>query len=178
MNSLIIIGVSGAGKSTVASEVASLTNLPVFSSADEVAAAVGEEASTYLVRAGEQAYEEAFVAAASKILKDEGIIVLEPGVTRDKKIQEMIRNRQGKDALVVELYADISTLMRRTGLNAPRSIALGPTRKMLTEMVNQYRSEYEGLADLVIDTSLSKPRYIADRIVSYQAPNGVSLSGN
>lgn len=178
MNSLIIIGVSGAGKATLAGEISSRLGLPVFDSENEVAACLGENPATYLVRAGEQAYEEAFKAAASKILENEGIIVLEPGVTREAEIQEKIVQRRETDALVVELFADTSTLMRRTGLNAPRSVALGPMRKMLTELVAQYRSEYEGLAHLVIDTSLSKPQYIADRVLAFKGPKGVSLSGN
>jgi shikimate kinase len=168
-STFIIIGVSGAGKTTVAQEMESRGDLVLHDFEDVFAELVGEDASTYLVRNGEKAYEAEALKVARNLLDQEGVVVLAPGVVREDEIRNQILKKRDEGAVVVELFADTSTLMRRTGLNAPRSVALGPTRRILTEMVSQYRESYEGLADLVIDTSLSKPQYVADRILAFEA---------
>ncbi|MDO5048364.1 MAG: shikimate kinase [Actinomycetaceae bacterium] len=165
--SYVIIGVSGAGKTSVAEQIAERAGLALHDFEDVFLETVGEDASIFLIRNGEEAYEVAALQVAKVILDREGVLVLAPGVTREAKVQERIK--QLEDVTVVELFADTSTLMRRTGLNAPRSISMGPTRRILSDMVQQYRESYEGLADLVIDTSLSKPQYVADRILAFQA---------
>ncbi len=165
----IIIGVSGAGKTTVAKEMSSRGDLAIHDFEDVFSDTVGEDASTFLVRNGELAYEGEALKVARDLLDRDGVVVLAPGVVREEEIQQQLLKKRDEGAVVVELFADISTLMRRTGLNAPRSVALGPTRRILTEMVSKYRESYEGLASLVIDTSLSKPQYVADRILAFGA---------
>lgn len=168
MTRIILIGVSGAGKRDVAAEIARQSELELHDFDAAFEQIVGEDPSAFMVRHGEAAYEEQSRGVATALLGADGVITLAPGVTRDEQIRHRLGELKAKGALIVELFADVSTLMRRTGLNAPRTVALGPTRKMLTDMVVAYRNDFEGLADLVIDTSLSKPEHTAGRILAFR----------
>ncbi|WP_072341441.1 shikimate kinase [Actinomyces urinae] len=168
-STIILIGVSGAGKSDIARAIAAKSGLVLHNFEESFESLMGEDDSQFLVRRGEAQYEEAALRVAMDLLDREGVITLAPGVVRTQKVAEKLRVLRAGGALVVEVFADISTLMRRTGLNAPRSVALGPTRKIFTEMVAAYRADFEGLADLVIDTSLSKPEHVAARVLAFDA---------
>ena len=166
---IILIGVSGAGKSDIARAISAESGLELHDFAASFESLIGEDDSQFLVRRGEAEYEDAALQVAMDLLNREGVITLAPGVVRTQKVGEKLRELRAEGALVVELFADISTLMRRTGLNAPRSVALGPTRKIFTDMVSTHRADFAGLADLVIDTSLSKPEHVAARVLAFDA---------
>ena len=131
-STIILIGVSGAGKSDIARAIATKSGLGLHDFEESFENLMGEDDSQFLVRRGEAQYEEAALRVAMDLLDREGVITLAPGVARTQKVGEKLRVLRAEGALVVEVFADISTLMRRTGLNAPRSVALGPTRKILS----------------------------------------------
>lgn len=169
-----MIGVSGAGKSSVAGELSSLCALAVVESIDIVEQQTGLDASTLLVRAGESVFEEACQAAALEALDSDGIVVLTPGIARSHLVLDRLIALKSQGTMLVELYADIATLMRRTGLNAPRAVGLGPTRRMLTNLVGEYREEYARCEPLSIDTSLSQARHVAESLFARIDQNTVS----
>ncbi|MDO5034098.1 MAG: shikimate kinase [Actinomycetaceae bacterium] len=168
-NQIVLIGVSGAGKTAVGEQIAAQSGADFHDFDAYFERLIGEDPSEFLVRRGEQAYEEASLKVAREILGADGVVALSPGSTREEEVAQLLGKLRESGATVVELFADTSTLMRRTGLNAPRSVALGPTRRILADMVASYRADFEGLADLVIDTSLSKPEHVASRILAFTA---------
>lgn len=170
----VVIGVSGAGKSAVADELSYLTDLGVVESIDLVEQQTGLDASTLLVRAGDSLFEDACQAAALEALNSDGIVVLTPGIARSRVVLDHLIELKSGGTMLVELYADTATLMRRTGLNAPRAVGLGPTRRMLVNLVEEYRQEYARCEPLSIDTSLSQARHVAERIFARTDQNTVS----
>ena len=59
-------------------------------------------------------------------------------------------NDQG--ATIVELYADVSEVARREGLNKPRSVGLGAPRAMLRLMIANLHEKYSEIANVLVDT--------------------------
>ncbi|MDO5729113.1 MAG: shikimate kinase [Actinomycetaceae bacterium] len=174
MPGIVILGVSGAGKSAVAVELGALTGLEVVESVDLVEKNTGVDASTLLVREGESAFENACQIAAMEALETDGIVVLSAGIARSAIVLERLIDLKSQGILLVELYADLATLMRRTGLNAPRAVGLGPTRRMLSALVDEYREQYARCEPMTIDTSLMRAQHVAERIFAHIDTNAVS----
>lgn len=164
---LVIIGVSGAGKTEVANAVSKLTNLPVHESNSFTTALAGQDADLIVVREGYDAHTQQSSAGALAALEQNGIIVLSPDVVLSGPVQAKLAQLKEKGVKVIELYADFNTLAQRTGINAPRSVSLGPTRRTFRLLVEAYREAYAQIADEKIDTSLSKPDFVAPRVVAF-----------
>ncbi|MDO5719822.1 MAG: shikimate kinase [Actinomycetaceae bacterium] len=172
--SLIIVGVAGAGKSSVARQLTALTGMPSNETDDLIEQLAGCDAATLVVNRGEATLQNCANQAALQTLTMPGIAVIAPTAACHHRVIARIRAAREEGVPVIELFADISTLIRRTGLNAPRAVGLGPTRKMLTGMVTQYRKIYGTYTDESIDTSLAQSRHVAQRIVAYLGQNTVS----
>ncbi|MCS4484381.1 hypothetical protein NXS08_02605 [Gleimia sp. 6138-11-ORH1] len=163
---LVIIGVSGAGKTEVAQAVATQLGLPLHESAHYTAKLSGQSPELLAVRETTQTQEHQLQAGALAALKQTGIVVLSPDAAIQPKVQEKLKELKHQGVKILELYADFNTLAQRTGLNAPRSISLGPTRRTFRLLVEAYRQTYAELADEKIDTSLTKPHLVAPRVVA------------
>ncbi|MDO5061167.1 MAG: shikimate kinase [Actinomycetaceae bacterium] len=162
----VFIGVSGAGKTQIAHAVAQLLNQPVHESATYVGEVAGQDAELTVVRSDPKAYAAHTIAGALKALTQSGVVVLSPDAPLEKEVAEKLKALRADGVKVIELYADFNTLANRTGLNAPRSVSLGPTRRTFRLLVEAYREAYSSLADEKIDTSLTKPEFVAPRVVA------------
>lgn len=172
--SLVIVGVAGSGKSSIARHLTALTGITVNETDDLIAQIAGYDTATLVIHNGHSALQEHAIQASIQILSMPGIAVVSPTAACDELVISRIVALKLRGVPIVELFADLSTLIRRTGLNAPRAVGLGPTRKMLSDLVTRYRTVYATYADDSIDTSLAKPRHVAERLVAYLGQNTVS----
>lgn len=163
---LVLIGVAGAGKSQVAAELAQLLDWPIHDSSQLAGELAGEEPQLLFIRFGAEKFSELAEQGAVEALSQPGIVVLSPDSVLSQGVQAKLHDRDKTQTLVVELYADFNTLVQRTGINAPRTADLGPVRRTFRTLMESYRETYQPYADEKIDTSLSKPSLIAQRIVA------------
>lgn len=172
--SLVIVGVAGSGKSSIARQLTALTGITVNETDDIVERNAGCDTATLVINGGEAALQERAIEAAIQTLSTPGIAIISPTAACDEGVVSHILALKKVGVPIIEFFADLSTLIRRTGLNAPRTVGLGPTRKMLSDLVTRYRSIYATYVDESIDTSLAQPRHVAERVVAYLGQNPVS----
>ena len=66
---------------------------------------------------------------------------------------------------MVWLEAGISTVSRRMGLGAPRSVGLGAPRAALRTMMEEARAHYAAVADSSVETDSLTPAQVADSVL-------------
>lgn len=150
---LVILGVPGSGKSSLAADLAGRTGLPVVETDALIAAEVGEDAGTYLVLAGQQAFDAAEDRALARALVSDGIVVCGGGVTDRSANLEALARLGHEGVPIAQTTASLTDLVARLGLNAPRSVAVGTPRRWIREAMEARHARWAALDPIVVSTS-------------------------
>ena len=151
MSLIVLIGVTGSGKTTVGRELSLRYELPLYEVDEAVEARLGAPMRT--------------LEEAERLLSlDEGIVTLGASAPLDPATASSIERARANGAFVIELSADLSAVSRREGLGAPRSVGLGAPRAVLTQLMKQAREVYASVADTTVDTSARTPQEVADLV--------------
>ena len=141
MSLIVLIGVTGSGKTTVGRELSLRYELPLYEVDEAVEARLGTPMRTLVVgrdpRLGATAREE-----AERLLSlDEGIVTLGASAPLDPATASSIERARTNGAV---------------GLGAPRAV--------LTQLMKQAREVYASVADTTVDTSARTPQEVADLV--------------
>ena len=156
MSLIVLIGVTGSGKTTVGRLLAQRYHLPLRETDDAVEERLGASMRTLVVGRDPHLAITAREEAERLLRLDEGIVTLGASAIHDART---------RGAVVVELSADLSAVSRRENLGVPRSVGLGAPRAVLTQLMRQARVAYEAVADTTVDTSVLTPQEVADEVV-------------
>ena len=162
MSLIVLIGVTGSGKTTVGRLVCASYELPLYEVDDAVEARLGASMRTLVVTRDPRLADTARQEALRALERSEGIVTLGASQPLDPATASAICQARARGACVVELWADLSAVSRREGLGVPRSVGLGAPRAMLTQLMNQARATYASVADVTVDTSARTPEEVAD----------------
>nr|WP_306814322.1 shikimate kinase [Actinomyces bowdenii] len=146
------------------------------------AASLGVGAEHALVAVGEQAYRRAEAAAVVEALEravaagDEGVrgapgggavLALGSGWVDEPQARRALEAFAARGGRVVALGAQGRVLAARNGLNAPRSVALGPVHHQFIGMLRRREEACRALAEAVIDTSSTSPDEAARHVLGH-----------
>ncbi len=161
---LVLLGVSGSGKTAVGRILAESMSLPLVE-ADELVARESGRTVAELVIAGDPRLPDLRRKAAALALCSPGAIVtLGASQIADPDTHSRLLQAKEAGARVVELVADTAEVARREGLNKPRSVALGAPRAMLTRMIRELHAKYADVADSSVETGGLAPREVAEAV--------------
>ncbi len=151
--SVVLVGLMGAGKSSVGRRVASRLGLPFFDADQEIEAAAGCSIADLFARYGETAFRDGERRVMARLLAGPlAVIATGGGAFIDHATRALITER----ALSVWLRADLELLVKRTAGRDHRPLLKeGDPRHILSSLMEQRYPIY-GQADLVID-SLDQP---------------------
>jgi shikimate kinase len=162
VTAVVLVGLMGAGKSSVGSVVASRMGVTFV----DVDAAILERTGKTVRELWEQAGESGYRYLESKVVLDtlaeeRDVVLAAPGgVVLDPAVRTALA-----DAFVVWLRTDPATLASRVRLDDHRPLLGEHPQDVLTDMEHERSGIYEDLADLVIDTDHEDVETIAGRIV-------------
>jgi len=172
----VLVGMMGAGKSTVARLVAARLGRPYVDTDTEVEKAAGSSVAEIFSVHGEAGFraEESRVLAAVLSADVPAVVSVGGGAVIDPANRDALR----AGATVVWLRARPETLARRVGRNADRPLlrALdggpepGGPAAALARIEAQRRGLYEEVASVVIDVDTLAPAAVADRVVRDLGP--------
>lgn len=156
--SVILIGASATGKTSVGRDLAAQLLVDFLDLDDLVEEALGASMDALviddhpeLVPTQERLALE--VLRQERLSADGGaVIALSPSVSIMPTVLGAVREARENGHLVVELYASMSEIARRTGLNAPRAVALGAPRAILARLMEQMRQIHGDVAQVSVDT--------------------------
>lgn len=161
---LLLVGMMGAGKSTVGEAIAARTGWPYLDNDELVHRATGCTAREILQADGEQALREAESAALTEALRLTPPVVA--GVAGGAVLVRGDRQRIAAAPAVIWLRASVDTLLARVGADARRPWLQPDPRAAITRMAAVREPLYAAVADLVVDVDTEPPDRIAERVLA------------
>lgn len=160
---ILLIGMMGAGKTTVGRLLAERLQWPYLDSDDEVERRTGRSVPEIWKSDGEAAFrrEEAAVLAEACRLDGPVVVSVAGGAVLDYANRALIR----ECGLVVWLRAAVPTLAARVGSGAGRPLLESGPASALAKLLEKRAPVYEELAQQVYDVDRLSPPQVVDLIV-------------
>jgi shikimate kinase len=159
-----MVGMMGAGKTTVGRLVADRLGYLYLDSDTEVAAATGRTVPENFAAEGEGAFRAAESAALRDALSGTAPVVVSVagGAVLDPANRELLRN----SGTVVWLRATPATLAARVGDGAGRPLLDGDPSSVLARLDGERRPLYAEVADVVVDVDGVAPAAVAEQVLA------------
>ena len=162
--SIVLIGMMGAGKSSVGRCLHRRTGLALHDTDEIVAANFGMSIPEIFAEHGEKKFREAETEALRSVRTEEQtIIITGGGIVLRKENVEILRSQ----AVIVWLDGDEETLFARASRkqNRPLLQTKNP-RRAFSQILGSRRPLYEKIADIRVDTSVLTDEEVAVAILA------------
>ena len=163
MRLVTLVGLPGAGKSTIGRQLARKRGLPFFDSDLVIEERLGETIRTFFAREGEAAFRDLEEQVIDELTL-QGRCVLATGggaVLRDRNRQNM-RER----GVVVYLHASPEQLMRRLRNDTKRPLLqVADPMARLQDLYEEREPLYKEVADFTFDACSSSPALLVSRVI-------------
>ena len=147
---IVIVGLMGAGKTSVGKLIAKKLGLPFVDSDSEIVKAAGCSVVDIFSIYGEDEFRRVEGKVIDRLLSDSEIKVLSTG--EGAFTLESVRNLTKKKAITVWLRADLPLLVKRTSFKETRPLLLASdSRKILQHLIDERYPIYAG-ADISVET--------------------------
>ena len=160
---IFLIGLMGAGKTTIGRQIANELSLEFFDSDHEIERRTGVTITHIFDIEGESGFRKRETAALNELTEKKGIVLATGGGAILKTENRQFLMSRGT---TIYLYADINTLFERTSKdrNRPLLQTENPKEK-LEELFNIRDPLYRETADIIIDTGKDSVRLALKEIL-------------
>ena len=160
---ILLIGMMGAGKTTVGHALASLTGWPYLDNDELVQQATGQSTPEILARQNEDTMRRAEAAALENALAAAPPVIasVAAGVVLDPRS----RKRMADSSFVVYLRAPVAVLAERVGTGTGRPWVEKDASQVLERLYQGREPLFREVADLVLDVDGSTPEQLAGAIL-------------
>lgn len=159
---VILVGVPGAGKTTVGEALAARLGVAFRDTDSDVEAATGRTIADIFVESGEPEFRRLEADAVTAALAEHpGVLALGGGAVLDPGTRTRLVGRP-----VVWLRVGLAAASQRAGLSVARPVLLGNVRSQLKALMDARAPLYEEVATLVLDTDALSADEAVDAIVS------------
>jgi shikimate kinase len=162
MATIVLVGVPGAGKSTVGKLLAKELKFHFFDSDQVIEARAGKSVSDIFTQDGEPAFRQIEHDVIADLLDSaDSVVALGGGSLGNEETRSNV-----KKATVVWLVAGLAQAVDRVGMNRNRPLLLGNVRGQLADLMAAREPLYKEVADVGVDTSKLTPSEVVTEIVS------------
>jgi shikimate kinase len=159
---IVLIGMMGAGKTTIGLAISQTTGWPYIDNDEIVAQISGMPTRDLLQQRGEAAMREAEFAAVDKVLAMGPPIVA--GAAAGVVLNEEVSARLRGGAFVVYLRATVETLVSRVEGTYRPWLGADPEAAM-RKLYEGREAKYEALAHFIVDVDGAVPDRVAQKIL-------------
>jgi shikimate kinase len=146
---VVLVGLMGAGKSSVGRRLAVALNMPFFDADDEVERAAGRSVQEIFADLGEKAFRDGERRVIARLLEGPPhILATGGGAFMNAETRALIADK----ATSVWLRADIDILARRVGRKGGRPLLKGRDARAVLHALAEERHPVYAQADLTIDS--------------------------
>lgn len=158
---LVLVGVPGAGKTTVGKQLASQWGVTFFDSDEEIVARTGSSVSQLFIEKGEPFFREVERdVVASGLNRSDGVYALGGGAVLDSRTRDLL-----KGARVCWLKVSATVAAKRVGLDKPRPVLVGNVRSQMVRLLNDREPLYQEVATFSVETDDKSPHEVALEVV-------------
>jgi len=162
VTNLVLVGVPGAGKSTVGKLLADQLGRSFFDSDVEIETRLGKSVSDIFTQDGESKFRETEAQVISDLLaKDNLVVSLGGGSLLNETTRELV-----KQNTVVWLVVNLAGAVSRVGLNRNRPLLLGNVRGQLADLMQAREPLYVDVATHKVDTSEMSASAVVTAIIA------------
>ena len=173
---VVLVGLMGAGKSSVGRKLAKTLHTHFHDADDEIAAAAGMSIPDIFIQYGEAEFRELERRVVARLVEAlPGVLALGGGAFIDPQTRKLVKER----ATCVWLRADLDTLVARTSRKRGTRplLAAGDPRAILEQLMEARHPIYAE-ADITVDTGEHPAEVVVERITELLGLSaGVSASG-
>jgi shikimate kinase len=160
---VVLVGLPGAGKSTVGASLAAKLAVRFADSDEIVIEMTGRAVSEIFRRDGEQAFREIEAAAIADALLDfSGVLALGGGAVCTSSVREALHD---SGMPIVWLIAAQSKLLKRMDGTSHRPLLSGDARSRLAELAAIREPLYREVATLTVETEMHTVDEVAMNLV-------------
>lgn len=158
---IVLCGMMGCGKTTVAAELSRLTGMEQTDTDAEIVNEYGRIADIF-EKYGEARFREIETQTVARISSRDNIIIATGGgcVLNSANVEYLKRN--GK---IFFLQTRAETLIKRVEGDTERPLLAGGAEKRINELLPARTPKYLAAADYVVDTDGAEPEEIALKII-------------
>jgi shikimate kinase len=157
---VVLVGVMGAGKTTIGGCLADALGLPFRDTDDDIVATAGKPISDIFVDDGEDHFRKLERAAVAAALSEfHGVLALGGGAILADETRALLAGHR-----VVYLEVGLAEAVRRVGLGVGRPLLAINPRATLKHLLDLRRPLYEEVAAIVVHTDGRTPDEIAAEI--------------
>jgi shikimate kinase len=162
MATIVLVGVPGAGKTTVGKLLAKELNFKFFDSDQVIETKAGKSVSDIFTQDGEPAFRKLEHDVITELLDStDSVLALGGGSLGNTETRNNVQQ-----ATVVWLVAGLAQAVDRVGMNRNRPLLLGNVRGQLADLMTAREPLYKEVADVGVDTSKLIPSEVVTEIVS------------
>jgi len=164
MRNIVLIGMPGAGKTTVGRSLARLLDLTFIDSDKELVARTGVPVATIFEIEGEQGFRAREAAVLAELLQRTGLVLATGG---GAVLQAANRGLLRNSATVIYLRASLDALWERTRRDTNRPLLrTADPRKTLAELLATRDPLYREAAHVIFDTGRQSAGKLAQQIAA------------
>ncbi len=162
MTLIVLVGVPGAGKTTVGRLLAKSLAQEFFDSDQVIETQTGKSVSDIFTQDGEPVFRQLEHDVIGQLLgKENAIVALGGGALSNADTRNHV-----KSATTIWLVAGLTQTVDRVGMNRNRPLLLGNVRGQLAELMTAREPLYREVATLTIDTSKLTPEEVVENIIA------------
>jgi len=160
MSTIVLVGVPGAGKTTVGELLANSLAQEFFDSDQVIEAQAGKSVADIFTQDGEQVFRKLEHEVIAQLLKkNDAVVALGGGALGNEQTRNLV-----KESTVIWLVAGLAQAVDRVGMNRNRPLLLGNVRGQLAELMSAREPLYREVAKIIIDTSKLTPTEVVSKI--------------
>lgn len=158
-----MIGLMGAGKTTIGRQLAKALKLPFYDSDKAIEESTGVDIPTIFEFEGEEGFRDREQKMIQKLTQLQGIVLATGG---GAILREENRNSLKGNGYVVYLQCPVDRILERTRRDTQRPLLRTDNPKeRLQQLLEQRQPLYLSCADFKIDTGVLKSKTVVSRIL-------------
>ena len=162
MSTIVLVGVPGAGKTTVGRLLAKELAVDFFDSDQVIEARAGKSVADIFTEDGEPTFRKLEHEAIVELLdSSNGVLALGGGSLGNDDTRAKV-----KEATAVWLITGLAQAVDRVGMNRNRPLLLGNVRGQLADLMSAREPLYKEVAKIAVDTSKRSPAEVVEAIVT------------
>ncbi len=162
---IILIGMMGAGKTTVGRRLAAALDIPFFDADMEIERAAGMQIADIFETYGEEEFRHGEMRVIERLLKEEKIHVLATG--GGAFIRPETRALIQEKAISIWLKADIDILLARTAKRDTRPLLRQGNPREILERLSRQRDPIYAEASIIVESIKGPHKEIVGRILQH-----------